>query len=70
MTEHGLSKIEVLTEIISNTISRNLRTFDNANYTLSGDYLIITEHKEDNETISTVLNLAHIHSYKIINNNK
>jgi hypothetical protein len=70
MEEYGLSKIAVLVEKIENGIVRNLIHFENANITLSGDYLIITEHKEDKSRISKVMNLSDIHSYKITNNNE
>lgn len=70
MNEKVLNKIGLITRENTNSFKQTLVTFNNATITLSGDYMIITEIKNDDSTISTVMNLANIHSYKIYNNNE
>jgi hypothetical protein len=70
MNEGVLNKIAIITLDINNIGSRNLLIFEKAFLTLSGDYLIITDLKDDNSTESKVINLSSVYSYKIYNNNK
>ena len=73
MSDYGLSKIEVLVQRVhsfNGGFNRELKTFENATFILTGDYLVVTEHKNENETISKVLKLDEIYSYKITNNNE